>query len=114
MILDSLDCPLVWFDLHLSTVPYKSLKYREKGIRGSRFHPRYPLMASGLDDGTVHVFHSMVYNDLMRNSLLVPVKVLRGHDVANQYGVLSLAFHPTQRWIFTCGADGKIPLWQDI
>ncbi|GKY98951.1 hypothetical protein MPSEU_000850900 [Mayamaea pseudoterrestris] len=114
LIVGSLDRRMVWFDLDLSTSPYKSLKYHEKAIRGGRFHPRYPLMASASDDGTVHVFHSMVYNDLMRNPLIVPVKILRGHQIANQYGVLSLAFHPSQPWIFTCGADGKIILWQDI
>lgn len=114
LIVGSLDRRMVWFDLDLSTSPYKSLKYHEKAVRGGRFHPRYPLMASASDDGTVHVFHSMVYNDLMRNPLIVPVKILRGHDIAKGYGVLSLAFHHTQPWLFTCGSDGKIFLWQDI
>ena len=71
-------------------------------------------MASSSDDGTVHVFHSTVYTDLTRNPLIVPVKILRGHEIINKYGVLSFAFHPNQPWLFSAGADGVIHLYQDI
>lgn len=114
VIVGSLDRRMVWFDLDLSATPYKTLKYHEKALRHVGFHPRYPLMASASDDGSVHVFHSMVYSDLMRNPLVVPVKILRGHSVKNKLGVISLVFHPTQPWLFSAGADGKIHLYQDI
>jgi ribosome biogenesis protein ERB1 len=114
LIAGSLDRRMVWFDLDLSSSPFKTLKYHERALRCSKFHGRYPLMASGSDDGAVHVFHSMVYSDLMRNPLVVPVKILRGHTVTKKLGVLTLAFHPTQPWLFTGGADGKIFLFQDI
>lgn len=114
IIIGSLDRKMVWFDLDLSATPYKTLRYHEKALRSVNFHPRYPLMASSSDDGTVHVFHSMVYSDLMRNPLVVPVKVLRGHSVVNKLGVIASIFHPTQPWLFTAGADGKIHLYQDI
>lgn len=114
LIVSSLDRRLVWFDLDLSSSPYKTLKYHTRGIRSCQFHRRYPLMASSSDDGTTHIFHSMVYSDLMRNPLIVPVKILRGHSTTNNLGVLTHEFHPTQPWIFTGGADGKIILFQDI
>jgi ribosome biogenesis protein ERB1 len=114
VIVGSLDRRMVWFDLDLSATPYKTLKYHEKALRHVGFHPRYPLMASSSDDGSVHVFHSMVYSDLMRNPLVVPVKILRGHSVVDKLGVISFAFHPTQPWLFSAGADGKIHLYQDI
>ena len=114
LIVGSLDRRMVWFDLDLSNTPYKTLKYHERGLRSVGYHSKYPLMASASDDGSVHVFHSMVYSDLMRNPLLVPVKVLRGHSVSNKLGVLTLSFHPTQPWLFTAGADGRIFLYQDI
>ena len=114
LIVGTLDRRMVWFDLDLSATPYKTLKYHERAIRSCRFHGRYPLMASGSDDGAVHVFHSMVYSDLMRNPLIVPVKILRGHTVSNKLGVMAVHFHPTQPWIFTGGADGKVILFQDI
>lgn len=89
-------------------------RYHERAIRWTGYHPRYPLFATSSDDGSVHVFHGMVYSDLMRNPLVVPVKVLKGHRVINQLGVLACVFHPTQPWLFTAGADGQIHLFQDI
>lgn len=114
VIIGSLDRRLVWFDLDLASTPYKTLKYHERALRSVGFHPRYPLMASASDDGSIHVFHSMVYSDLMRNPLIVPVKVLRGHSVVKSLGALSMVFHPTQPWLFSAGADGNIHLFQDL
>ncbi|KAL3920238.1 MAG: hypothetical protein SGILL_003360 [Bacillariaceae sp.] len=114
LIVGSLDRRVVWFDLDLSHTPYKTLKYHERALRDVSYHHRYPLMASASDDGTVHIFHSMVYSDLMRNPLVVPVKILKGHSIRNKYGVLNLSWHPTQPWIFTAGADGRLFLYQDI
>mmetsp|Transcript_17209 Transcript_17209/g.37564 ORF Transcript_17209/g.37564 Transcript_17209/m.37564 type:complete len:892 (+) Transcript_17209:230-2905(+) len=114
VVIGSLDRRMVWFDLDLSNTPYKTLKYHERALRSVSYHPRYPLLASSSDDGTVHIFHSMVYSDLMRNPLIVPVKILRGHSVVNKFGVLASVFHPTQPWLFSAGADGKIHLYQDI
>jgi ribosome biogenesis protein ERB1 len=118
LIIGSLDRRVLWFDLDLSSSPYKTLKYHERAVRSCRFSRRYPLMASASDDGVVHVFHSMVYNDLMKNPLIVPVKILRGHEVSNnnnsKLGVLACCWHATQPWLFTAGADGKIFLYQDI
>jgi ribosome biogenesis protein ERB1 len=114
LIVGSLDRRMIWFDLDLASTPYKTLKYHERALRSVQMHNRYPLMASASDDGTIHVFHSMVYSDLMRNPLIVPVKILRGHTVTKKLGVLTVAFHPNQPWIFSGGADGKIILFQDI
>lgn len=61
-----------WFDLDLSSKPYRSLRYHNYAVRGAAFHRTYPLFASSSDDATVHVFHGMVYADLMTNPLIVP------------------------------------------
>lgn len=50
-------------------------------------------------------------SDLLQNPLLVPVKVLRGHALTRDLGVLDVAFHPTQPWIFSSGADGTVRLF---
>ena len=55
------DNRLVWYDLDLSTKPYKALRYHEHALRAVAFHRSYPLFASSSDDATVHVFHGMVY-----------------------------------------------------
>lgn len=53
---------LCWFDLDLSSTPFKTLKYHEKAVRSVAYHAKYPLMASASDDGTIHIFHAMVYS----------------------------------------------------
>lgn len=114
VVVGSYDRRVVWFDLDLSSSPYKTLKFHDKAIRGVCFHRKYPLFASASDDGSVQVFHATVYNDLTRNPLLVPLKVLRGHGVKDGLSVLAVEFHPRQPWLITAGADGVINLFQDI
>ncbi|NWX23145.1 BOP1 protein, partial [Aegotheles bennettii] len=111
IICGSYDSKLAWFDLDLSTRPYQMLRHHKKALRSVAFHKHYPLFASGSDDGTVIVCHGMVYNDLLQNPLLVPVKVLKGHVTTLDLGVLDVLFHPTQPWVFSSGADGTIRLY---
>ena len=54
---------------------------------------------------------SLSPSDLLQNPLIVPVKVLRGHTVTNDLGVLDVTFHPSQPWLFSCGADATIRLF---
>ncbi len=114
LILGSFDRRLSWFDLDLSVRPYKVLRfvccvvppffakwllcsskkifffrYHREALRQVSFHSTYPLFASCSDDATIHIFHGMVYNDLLQNPLIVPVKVffsvfLLLHPLCNQ------------------------------
>nr|XP_046183164.1 ribosome biogenesis protein bop1-like isoform X2 [Oncorhynchus gorbuscha] len=111
LICGSYDCRLAWFDLDLSTKPYKMLRHHKKALRGVAYHKHYPLFASGADDGSVIICHGMVYNDLLQNPLIVPVKVLKGHQITHDLGVLDVTFHPTQPWVFSSGADATIRLF---
>ncbi|CAG8563581.1 23228_t:CDS:10 [Dentiscutata erythropus] len=112
VIIGSYDKRLCWFDLDLSSRPYKALRFHSKAIRSVAFHKRLPLFASCSDDGTIQIFHGMVYNDLLQNPLIVPVKVLKaGHQVVDNLGVLHCEFHPTQPWIISSGADHSLKLW---
>ncbi|XP_041665221.1 ribosome biogenesis protein bop1 [Cheilinus undulatus] len=111
VICGSYDCRLSWFDLDLSTKPYRMLRHHKKAVRGVAFHRQYPLFASASDDGSVIVCHGTVYNDLLQNPLIVPVKVLKGHVITHDLGVLDMTFHPTQPWIFSSGADATIRLF---
>lgn len=51
------------------------------------------------------------HSDLLQNPLLVPVKVLKGHVLTRDLGVLDVIFHPTQPWVFSSGADGTVRLF---
>ncbi|KAL2911961.1 Ribosome biogenesis protein erb1 [Polyrhizophydium stewartii] len=110
VIVGTYDKRVHWFDMDLSSKPYKTLRFHTEAVREVSFHRRYPLFASSSDDGSLLVFHGMVYNDLMQNPLIVPVKTLKAHEPVAQLGALSCQFHPTQPWLFSCGADGQVKL----
>ncbi|GFY64747.1 ribosome biogenesis protein bop1, partial [Trichonephila inaurata madagascariensis] len=105
IIVGSYDCKLTWFDLELSTKPYKTLRHHTKALRQVAFHKRYPLFASTSDDGSVIICHGMVYSDLLQNPSIIPVKVLRGQGMS-----LDLCFHPQRPWVF-CSSDNTIRLY---
>jgi ribosome biogenesis protein ERB1 len=111
IILGGYDRRVCWFDLDMSTQPYKNLKYHLKGVRKVQFHKRYPLFASCSDDGKVHIFHGKVYSDLMESPTIVPVKILRAHEPKEDLGVLDICYHPSQPWVFSAGADGLVKLF---
>lgn len=111
LLVGSYDRRVLWFDLDLSERPYRTLRYHTRAVRAVAFHPRYPLFATASDDGTVHVYHCTVYSDLLQNALIVPLKVLRGHNVVDSLGVLDAQWHPTLPWLVSAAADGDARLW---
>ncbi|XVE83534.1 hypothetical protein DITRI_Ditri16bG0095000 [Diplodiscus trichospermus] len=111
VIVGSKEGKLCWFDMDLSSKPYKTLKCHPKDITNVAFHRSYPLFASCSDDCTAYVFHGMVYADLNQNPLIVPLEILRGHTSSDGRGVMDCKFHPRQPWLFTAGADSSIKLY---
>jgi len=111
LIVGGYDRKLCWFDLELSDKPYKILRYHTRALRSVHFHPTYPLFASSSDDGSIQIFHARVYNDLMTNPLIVPLKILRGHQVRDGLGVLQVKWVPKQPWLVSAGADGEVAVW---
>ncbi|XP_010260498.1 PREDICTED: ribosome biogenesis protein BOP1 homolog isoform X2 [Nelumbo nucifera] len=111
VIVGSKEGKLCWFDMDLSSQPYRVLKCHPKDITNVAFHRSYPLFATCSDDCTAYVFHGMVYSDLNQNPLIVPLEILRGHRSANGRGVMDCKFHPKQPWLFTAGADSVIKLY---
>lgn len=112
LIVGSYDKRLLWHDLELSTRPYKTLRYHQRAIRAVRFHPGgLPLFADASDDGSVQVFHGKVVDDAMENASIVPLKVLKGHTVTRELGVLDIDWHARYAWCASAGADGTSRLW---
>ncbi|KAF7301443.1 Ribosome biogenesis protein ERB1 [Mycena indigotica] len=111
LIVGGYDRKLCWFDLELSAKPYKVLRYHTRAIRSLAFHPTYPLFASSSDDGAIQVFHSRVYNDLMTDPLIVPLKILRGHTIKDGLGVLDVKWCSRHPWLVSAGADGATSVW---
>nr|KAJ0206308.1 hypothetical protein LSAT_V11C500278200 [Lactuca sativa] len=80
------DGKLCWFDMDLSSKPYKVLRSHNKYITNVAFHRNYPLFTACSDDSTAYVFHGMVYSDLNQNPLIVPLEILHGHRDTNGRG----------------------------
>ncbi|CAN7008052.1 unnamed protein product [Brassica rapa subsp. trilocularis] len=109
LVVGSKEGKMCWFDMDLSSKPYKILKNHPKDITNVGFHRSYPLFASCSEDSTAYVFHGKVYSDLNENPLIVPLEILRGHS--SKGGVLDCKFHPRQPWLFTAGGDSVIKLY---
>lgn len=113
VLLGSYDRKVCWFDLDLSSKPFKTMKYHKAAVRSVKFHSAFPLFLSASDDGKIHVFHGRVYNDLMTDPQIVPVKVLQSHATdTTGLGVLNGVWHPTQPWLFTSGSDGLVKMFR--
>lgn len=111
LLVSSYDRRLLWHDLDLGATPYKTLRYHQKAIRAVKFHPSLPLFADASDDGSLQVFHGKVTADSLENATVVPLKVLRGHQVKKELGVLDCEWHPREPWLVSAGADGSMRLW---
>jgi ribosome biogenesis protein ERB1 len=111
LLLGSYEPRLVWFDTDLSVKPYKIMRYHTQAIREACFHQKYPLFASCSDDAHVIVSHGMVYDDLAQNALIVPLKILHGHEHCATHAVTDCEFHKSQPWIFSSGADKTLRLY---
>ncbi|BES94044.1 Pescadillo homolog [Nesidiocoris tenuis] len=111
LIVGTYDRKVLWFDLELSTKPYKRLSLHSQAVRSVAYHSRYPLFATVSDDQSLIVSHGMVYNDLLQNALIVPLKRFSCHKQVSDFSLFSVTFHPQQPWVFTSGADGNIILY---
>ncbi|KAG8932214.1 Ribosome biogenesis protein erb1 [Tulasnella sp. 418] len=113
LLVGGYDKKLCWFDLELSDKPYKVLKYHSRAIRSVAFSPTYPLFASSSDDGTIQIFHARVFSDWNTDPLIVPLKVLKGHEIRDGLGVLEIKWAAGLGtcWLVSAGADGQIRVW---
>lgn len=111
LLLGSYDPRLLWFDTDLSTKPYKIIRYHKQAIRNACFHKKYPLFASCSDDAQLIISHGMVYDDLTENALIVPLKILHGHEHRDTLAITDCKFHNSFPWIFSSGGDKTLRLY---
>ena len=76
----------------MTFLPHRVSRYHRLAVRQVCYHAKYPLFASCSDDATTQIFHGMVYNDLMQNALIVPVKV-RAAATGNLRAWVSACLH---------------------
>jgi ribosome biogenesis protein ERB1 len=59
----------------------------------------------------LQIFHGNVTGDMLSNATIVPLKVLKGHKITGELGVLDIDWHPREAWCVSAGADGTCRLW---
>lgn len=111
LIVGSYDRRLLWHDLETSIRPYKTMRFHPEAIRAVKFHRSLPLFADSSDDGTLQIMHGKVFNDMLEDPTIVPLKTLKGHKVVKKLGVMDIDWHPTSPWIVSAGSDGTCRLW---
>lgn len=47
----------------------------------------------------------------MTDPLIVPLKILRGHDIKEGLGVLQVKWCNRYPWLVSAGADGSVAVW---
>ena len=86
----SKDGKIAWFQSDLSDKPFKTLDYHGDKIRNIEFHNNYPLFSSGSRNGKILVYHCSVFDDLINDPLIVPLKNLKPISYNNKYGNICL------------------------
>ena len=110
LVVSSYDKRLAWMDVELSNTAFKTFRYHSKGVRKAKYAPTLPLFADCSDDGSVQVFHGSVTG--LEDANIVPLCVLKGHEVKGSLGVIDLEWCPEgEPRLVTSGADGTIRVW---
>ena len=77
------DGKVAWFQLELSEKPYKVMDYHGDKIKVVNFHATYPLFSSCSRNGKLLVYHATIYQDLIQDPVIVPLKVLKPLNTTN-------------------------------
>jgi ribosome biogenesis protein ERB1 len=102
---------VAWFQLELSSKPYKLMDYHQDKIKAIDFNNNYPLFLSCSRNGKLLVYYGKVNDEELIDPLIVPLKVLKTNNTNGKNLFTCACFHPKQIWIFSGGEDGKIRLW---
>lgn len=79
----SKDGKVAWFQLDISTEPYKIMDYHGDKIKDVGFHTQYPLVTSCSRNGKLLLYHASINDDLMHEPVIVPLKVLKATNTTN-------------------------------
>ncbi|KAB7493858.1 Ribosome biogenesis protein BOP1-like protein [Armadillidium nasatum] len=109
-VIGGYDRKVNWFEMECTKRPHL-MRFHGHAVRSINFHRKYPLFASCSDDKKLQVTHATVYDDLLKDPYIAPVKLLRGHKTFDDYYVLDVAWHPYEPYLFSAGADATIRLW---
>ena len=101
---------IAWFQLELSTKPFKLMDYHQDEIKAIDYNDYFPLFLSCSRNGKLLIYYGKVNDEELKDPLIVPLKVLKTNNANGNNLFTCACFHPNQIWIFI-GGDGKIRLW---
>ena len=96
LIIGSYDKKLCWFDLDLSSSPYKTMRAHEMAVRSVCYHPRLPLFASGSDDATLRVWDPITGD---QKGIVEGVHTKRISDVQLSWDMTFLVTSCSDMWV---------------
>ena len=102
---------VAWFQIELSSKPFKLMDYHQDKIKSVEFNNNFPLFLSCSRNGKLVVYYGKVNDEELIDPLIVPLKVLKTNNKDNKNLFTCACFHPNQIWIFSGGEDGKIRMW---
>ena len=111
---------VAWFQLELSSKPFKLMDYHQDKIKSVEFNNNFPLFLSCSRNGKLVVYYGKVNDEELIDPLIVPLKVLKinnnekneeNKNIIKNNLFTCACFHPKQIWIFSGGEDGKIRMW---
>ena len=107
---------VAWFQLELSSKPFKLMDYHQDKIKSVEFNNNFPLFLSCSRNGKLVVYYGKVNDEELVDPLIVPLKVLKVNNNSennkdNNNMFTCACFHPNQIWIVSGGEDGKIRMW---
>lgn len=108
----SLGGKVAWFQSDLSEKPYLQMEqYHETKIKSLTFHKHYNLLSSASKEGKVLLYYSKVYDDFIKDPLIVPLTTLKSFYKNPMGEVNATEFHPRYPWIITAGSNKLLSIW---
>jgi ribosome biogenesis protein ERB1 len=72
-----------WFQLDMSTEPFKIMEYHGDKIKSVSFHKSYPLALSGSRNGKLLIYHVAINDDILSEPVIIPLKSIKTTNNCN-------------------------------
>jgi ribosome biogenesis protein ERB1 len=66
-----------WFQLDMSTEPFKIMDYHGDKMKAVNFHQAYPLAFSCSRNGKLLVYHVSISDDILAEPVIIPLKSMK-------------------------------------
>jgi ribosome biogenesis protein ERB1 len=78
------DGKVAFFQIDMSTEPFKILDYHGDKIKGVHFHNHYPLAISSSRNGKLLIYHFNIHEEIIADPVIVPLKSIKTNSANNR------------------------------